>query len=113
MVGVSQLVPPSTIFAQLLKALEAEEKRISPSRALSCIEKAQTRVLPFSENLGTLLSLFQLVDRDKDRIMGCPRDPPNSPVNALFGPLPVFKTFHILQPFRPGPHVAMVFSMSA
>jgi hypothetical protein len=45
------------------KALEAEEKRISPSRGFNCIEKAQTSALPFSRILSTLLPLFQTIDR--------------------------------------------------
>jgi hypothetical protein len=49
---------PPTIFAELLKALEAEEKRISLSRGSHCIEKAQGRVLPFSRNLSTLSAVF-------------------------------------------------------
>jgi hypothetical protein len=47
-----------TISPQLLKALEAEEKRISPSRSFNYTEKAQTRALPFSRNLSTLLAVI-------------------------------------------------------
>jgi len=52
----------TTISAQLLKALEAEEKRIFPFRGFHCIEKAQTKALPFPENLGTFLNFIQRVD---------------------------------------------------
>ena len=76
-VGVSRLLPPDlptegwgnslneglqplplTISAQLLKALEAEEKRISPSRDFHCIEKPQTRALPFSKTLFTFFNCY-------------------------------------------------------
>jgi hypothetical protein len=49
---------PPTIFQQLPKALEAEEKRISPSRGVHCKEKAQTSALPFPESFGEFLSVI-------------------------------------------------------
>jgi len=51
----------TTISAQLLKALEAEEKRMSPSRGFHCIEKAQTSALPFSRSLGKFFAIMSNV----------------------------------------------------
>jgi len=45
----------AVIFAQLPKAFEAEEKRISLSRDSHYIEKAQIRALPFPGDLGTFV----------------------------------------------------------
>ena len=53
--GVRDWTFYETIFAQRLKALETEEKRISPSRGFHCIGKAQTRAPPFPRNLGTFV----------------------------------------------------------
>jgi len=51
---------PPTISAQLLKALEAAEKRVSLSRGFNCIEKAQTRALPLFEAFGTFLTVISI-----------------------------------------------------
>jgi len=58
--GVSDWTFYETLFAKLLKALEAKEKRTSPSRGFRCIEKAQTRALPFSGVVCTLLAIISM-----------------------------------------------------
>jgi len=56
--GVSDWTFCETFFAYLQKALEADVKRISPSRGFNCIEKAKPGFFRFLGYLGMLLAVI-------------------------------------------------------
>jgi len=62
--GVSDWTFCETFFAYLLKALEAEVKRIPPSRGSNCIEEAQARAMPSLGNLDRHIISIQLPCKD-------------------------------------------------
>jgi len=81
--GVSDWTSCETIFAQRLKALEAEEKRISPSRGFHGIEKAQIAALPFSGDLGPFNPQDHSNSFGDDPKKTRPKDPSSDPFRLL------------------------------